>query len=93
MVSVIMGVNRDDGSLLHSIESILCQTHNYLEFVIVNVAFMHGKIRGLVVTVCRDRIASQLESLQQKIYSKRFPVGGTVPGTVLSRPPTGNRML
>ena len=36
LVSVILGVNRDDGTLLESIKSVLSQTHNNLELIIVN---------------------------------------------------------
>ncbi len=55
MVSVIMGVNRDDGSLLRSIESILCQTHNDLEFIIVNDGSSED-VKGLVGEILDDRI-------------------------------------
>ena len=36
LVSVLVGVNRDDGTLLHSINSVLAQTHKNLELIIVN---------------------------------------------------------
>ena len=55
MVSVIMGVNRDDGSLLQSIESILRQTHNDLEFIIVNDGSSED-VKGLVSEILDDRI-------------------------------------
>ena len=55
MVSVIMGVNRDDGNLLKSIESILRQTHNDLEFIIVNDGSSED-VKGLVGEILDDRI-------------------------------------
>ena len=50
-----MGVNRDDGSLLQSIESILRQTHNDLEFIIVNDGSSED-VKGLVSEILDDRI-------------------------------------
>ena len=50
-----MGVNRDDGSLLQSIESILRQTHNDLEFIIVNDGSSE-EVKGLVSEILDDRI-------------------------------------
>ena len=55
MVSVIMGVNRDDGSLLQSIESILLQTYNNLEFIIVNDGSSED-VKDLVNEILDDRI-------------------------------------
>ena len=55
MVSVFMGVNRDDGSLLRSIETILRQTHNDLEFIIVNDGSSE-EVKGLVSEILDDRI-------------------------------------
>ena len=73
MVSVIMGVNRDDGNLLYSIESILRQTHNDLEFIIVNDGSSE-EVKGLVSEILDDRIILINSFTWKHLYFRRIIV-------------------
>ena len=55
LVSFIVGVNRDDGTLAQSIESILSQTYSHFELIIVNDG-SSGKVKKVVENFLDERI-------------------------------------
>ena len=55
LVSVIVGVNRDDGTLVQSIESILSQTYSGFELIIVNDGSSE-KVKKVVENFLDERI-------------------------------------
>jgi len=55
LVSVIVGVNRDDGTLLQSIKSILNQTYSHFELIIINDGSSE-KVRIVIEDIIDERI-------------------------------------
>jgi len=55
LVSVIVGVNRDDGTLLQSIKSILNQTYSHFELIIINDGSSE-KVKIVIEDIIDERI-------------------------------------
>ena len=55
LVSVIVGVNRDDGTLLQSIKSILNQTYSHFELIIINDGSSE-KVKIVIEEIIDERI-------------------------------------